>query len=133
MALVIGRLKYTWGSKSHVTSWTCLQVISIYEIGLVWFMVFNATFNNISVIPWRSVLFVVWLITIYDSLRYNYINVITIVFNYFPNYDWEIIYCLTMVRVINNSMFNCNLHWYFSIYRLQMVIIIVRWRFIALA
>jgi hypothetical protein len=24
--------------------------------GLVWFMVFNATFNNISVISWRSVL-----------------------------------------------------------------------------
>ena len=27
-------------------------------ICLVWFMVFNATFNNISVISWRSVLFV---------------------------------------------------------------------------
>ena len=26
--------------------------------GLVWFMVFNATFNNISVISWRSVLLV---------------------------------------------------------------------------
>ena len=25
---------------------------------LVWFMVFNATFNNITVIPWRSVLLV---------------------------------------------------------------------------
>jgi hypothetical protein len=25
----------------------------------VWVMVFNATFNNISVIPWRSVLLVV--------------------------------------------------------------------------
>jgi hypothetical protein len=25
-------------------------------VGLVWFMVFNATFNNISVISWRSVL-----------------------------------------------------------------------------
>ena len=25
-------------------------------IGLVWFMVFNATFNNISAISWRSVL-----------------------------------------------------------------------------
>ena len=25
---------------------------------LVWFMVFNATFNNISVISWRSVLLV---------------------------------------------------------------------------
>ena len=27
-------------------------------IGLVWFMVFNATFNNISVISWWSVLLV---------------------------------------------------------------------------
>jgi hypothetical protein len=26
--------------------------------GLVWFMVFNATFNNISVISWQSVLLV---------------------------------------------------------------------------
>ena len=26
--------------------------------GLVWFMVFNATFNNISAISWRSVLLV---------------------------------------------------------------------------
>ena len=27
-------------------------------LGLVWFMVFNATFNNISVISWQSVLLV---------------------------------------------------------------------------
>jgi hypothetical protein len=27
-------------------------------IGLVWFMMFNATFNNISVILWQSVLLV---------------------------------------------------------------------------
>ena len=26
-------------------------------LGLVWFMVFNATFKNFSVISWRSVLF----------------------------------------------------------------------------
>jgi len=26
-------------------------------VGLVWFMVFNATFNNISVISWWSVFF----------------------------------------------------------------------------
>jgi hypothetical protein len=31
----------------------------ILMVGLVWFMVFNATFNNISVILWRSVLLVV--------------------------------------------------------------------------
>ena len=30
----------------------------IYRFGLVWYMVFNATFNNISVISWRSVLLV---------------------------------------------------------------------------
>jgi hypothetical protein len=29
-----------------------------YNIGLVWFMLFNVTFNNILVISWRSVLFV---------------------------------------------------------------------------
>ena len=29
-----------------------------YNIGLVWFMLFNVTFNNISVISWRSVLLV---------------------------------------------------------------------------
>jgi hypothetical protein len=28
------------------------------SIGLVWFMVFNATFNNISIISWWSVLLV---------------------------------------------------------------------------
>jgi hypothetical protein len=28
------------------------------HIGLVWFMVFNATFNNISLISWQSVLLV---------------------------------------------------------------------------
>jgi hypothetical protein len=30
----------------------------ITRLGLVWFMVFNATFNNISVILWQSVLLV---------------------------------------------------------------------------
>jgi hypothetical protein len=29
-----------------------------YSFGLVWIMVFNATFNNISAISWRSVLLV---------------------------------------------------------------------------
>jgi hypothetical protein len=28
------------------------------HLGLVWFIVFNATFNNISIISWRSVLLV---------------------------------------------------------------------------
>jgi hypothetical protein len=35
-----------WYRKSTIKLFTCL----------VWFMVFNATFNNISVISWRSVL-----------------------------------------------------------------------------
>jgi hypothetical protein len=29
-----------------------------FSRGLIWFMVFNATFNNMSVISWRSVLLV---------------------------------------------------------------------------
>ena len=37
----------------------CLKINqSIDWLGLVWFMVFNATFNNISVISWWSVLLV---------------------------------------------------------------------------
>jgi hypothetical protein len=35
-----------------------LNVLVCQSLGLVWFMVFNATFNNISVISWRSVLLV---------------------------------------------------------------------------
>jgi hypothetical protein len=37
---------------------TKLSAASITEKSLVWFMMFNATFNNISVISWRSVLLV---------------------------------------------------------------------------
>jgi hypothetical protein len=33
-------------------------LIHVWLVGLVWFMVFNATFNNISVISWQSVLLV---------------------------------------------------------------------------
>ena len=33
-------------------------VVSIFESGMGWFMVFNSTFNNISVISWGSVLLV---------------------------------------------------------------------------
>jgi len=32
--------------------------LSVIDLGLVWFMVFNATFNNISAISWRLVLLV---------------------------------------------------------------------------
>jgi hypothetical protein len=37
---------------------TFILTIITNLIGLVWFMVFNATFNNISVISWQSVLLV---------------------------------------------------------------------------
>ena len=46
-----------------ITGFLC-EILRKYEIReksmgrLVWFMVFNTTFNNISVIPWRSVLLV---------------------------------------------------------------------------
>jgi hypothetical protein len=34
------------------------QYANTEKLGLVWFMVLNATFKNISVISWRSVLLV---------------------------------------------------------------------------
>ena len=40
---------------------TCIfikKLLLLPDMGLVWFMVFNATFNNISVISWLSVLLV---------------------------------------------------------------------------
>jgi hypothetical protein len=40
------------------TSHLPLSGIIIINDGLVWFMVFEATYNNISVISWRSVLLV---------------------------------------------------------------------------
>jgi hypothetical protein len=43
-----------------------LEVIGLVWFGLVWFMMFNATFNNISVISWRLVL----LVGEYTSQRY---------------------------------------------------------------
>jgi uncharacterized DUF497 family protein len=33
-----------------------MYVVNWFGFGLVWLMVFNTTFNNISVISWRSVL-----------------------------------------------------------------------------
>ena len=44
------------GTKGVISSF---YIIEKYRFGLVfWFMVFNATFNNISVASWRSVLLV---------------------------------------------------------------------------
>jgi hypothetical protein len=50
-------------SKCHCTTYSIQHVHSLcgwqhFNCGLVWFMVFNATFNNISVISWWSVLLV---------------------------------------------------------------------------
>ena len=45
-----GFMCWTWPS-GH-------QYMSCCNLSLVWFMVFNATFNNISAISWRSVLLV---------------------------------------------------------------------------
>ena len=41
---------------SHYPTVTPNQYHTLWFVG--WFMVFNATFNNISVISWRSVLLV---------------------------------------------------------------------------
>jgi hypothetical protein len=35
-----------------------MTTVTQTEDGLVWFMMFDATFNNISVLSWRSVLLV---------------------------------------------------------------------------
>ena len=51
---IICKLKYT-----HViitSTCLCICIFYINKSKLVWFMVFNAPFNNISVISWRSVL-----------------------------------------------------------------------------
>ena len=46
-----------WKSNNHIHTLLCL--ISFSQLVLmVWFMVFNATFPNISFISWRSVLLV---------------------------------------------------------------------------
>jgi len=50
-------------SLTHCCTWSCYKKIYTQYIlwnfeGFVWFMVFNATFNNISVISWQLVLLV---------------------------------------------------------------------------
>jgi hypothetical protein len=46
---------------NHKCWWPCYILFIFYPsmFGLGWFLVFNATFNNISVILWQSVLLVV--------------------------------------------------------------------------
>ena len=36
-----------------LVSWNTWEIVITHYISLVWFMMFNATFNNISVISWR--------------------------------------------------------------------------------
>jgi hypothetical protein len=43
-------------SGKQVKVW--FRLVNDVWFGLVWFIVFNATFNNISVIKWQSVLLV---------------------------------------------------------------------------
>jgi hypothetical protein len=55
-----------WSSTNQATSscnekidWSLLYIANIVVIkNRVWFMVFNATFNNISIISWQSLLLV---------------------------------------------------------------------------
>ena len=48
----------SWSSCRNNICSCILHVLPWNGFGLVWFMVFNATFNNISVILWRSILMV---------------------------------------------------------------------------
>jgi hypothetical protein len=65
MILVL-TINYSYGNVYDFSTDNQLQLHVIHSIyfhiylkkRLVWFMVFNATFNNISVISWRSVLLV---------------------------------------------------------------------------
>ena len=43
------------GLAAMISVSTFITAITLY-IGLIWFVVFNATFKNISAISWRSVL-----------------------------------------------------------------------------
>ena len=67
--IYIGTTKFTeWEKQTVIINWLvklwsqvviyrCLEKFT-FEMGLVWFMAFNANFNNISVISWRTVLLV---------------------------------------------------------------------------
>jgi hypothetical protein len=51
-------------SEAQVRNWLFIRKSKIIDIKLgrlVWFMVFNDTFNNISVIWWRSIKNYIWL------------------------------------------------------------------------
>ena len=61
----IGSRKSNYHMITTTTIWQCnnfTRDVNIYfncvKVGLVWFIVLNATFNNISVISWQSVLLV---------------------------------------------------------------------------
>ena len=46
------------GSNKKKSTIKIIHILQQYGFGCLWFIVFNATFNNISVISWRSVLLV---------------------------------------------------------------------------
>ena len=53
IAIYIGTIIPLSPTHTHLNT-----VLNLERLGLVWFMVFNTTFNNISVILWQSVLLV---------------------------------------------------------------------------
>jgi hypothetical protein len=61
MTIVVLYMYYKTPASNKVDSllnWITVERCLYLNIGLVWFMVFNATFKYISVISWRSVLLV---------------------------------------------------------------------------
>jgi hypothetical protein len=71
----------------------------LLNVQLVWFMVFNTTFNNISAISWQSVLlveetlYIVWLVSIATShiviLIFNDLIVLNAIFNNISVISWR--------------------------------------------
>jgi hypothetical protein len=49
-------VQFEYVSLNNIAMFKISNKLLLRSVLLVWFMVFNATFNNISVIPWWSVL-----------------------------------------------------------------------------